>query len=207
MILGHRRRRPAPATLVERARERGAALVEFAIIAMFIVVLIGGAFDYGMAWRVGLVTNEAARTGARVGSGMDNNALADWYAISGAKAALTNSGRVNDVQRFVIYRSDTADGAIPTECKTATTTSQKCNIMTGAQFRAITQANFNTTTGCATTNMTTWQWCSASRNNVQLTAEYYGIWLSVRYNPSFKMAGNGVTVERDAVMRLEPDVS
>ena len=61
-------------------RERGAMLVEFAFVAMFLVVLVAGTFDYGFAWRSGLAVNEGARAGARVGSGQSLSRGADYYA-------------------------------------------------------------------------------------------------------------------------------
>ena len=223
MILSHRRPAAAPAPAPElpplgphaRPRRRrslhdqvGAALVEFAIVSMFLVLVAAGAFDYGMAWRVGLATNEAARTAARTGSGLGDNPLADWYAVSGAQAALKNSGRLQDVQRVIIYRADTATGAVPTACTTATSTTEKCIIFTGAQFRALTQASFSTTTGCPTgSKALVANWCPSSRNAVQLTAESYGVWIQTRYIPQFKMLGSSITVSREAVMRLEPEVS
>lgn len=55
-----------------------------------------------------------------------------------------------------------------------------CNVLTGAQFRALTQADFNTTTGCMTTAQSK-NWCPTSRTNVQLNSEYYG----VKFNGAF----------------------
>ena len=206
MIIGHHHRAVTSPREGRHARQRGAALVEFAIVAMFLVTISAGAFDYGMAWRVGLATNESARTGARVGSALGTNYLADWYALSGARAALQNSGRLKDVQRVVIYRSDTVTGEVPAACTTATTTTEKCNILTGNQFRALQQSNVNTTTGCITT-ATVANWCPSSRNNVQLTAEYYGVWIQNYYRNQFRMISSGTTINRDAVMRLEPTAS
>ncbi len=192
--------------LDERRQPRGAALVEFAIVAMFLATLSAGAYDYGMAWRVGLATNEAARTAARTGSGLGDTPLADWYALSGAKAALTNSGQINNVQRVVIYKSTTANGAVPAACETATSTSELCNIITGNQFRAMTQSSFSSTTGCFNAAAVR-NWCPSSRNAVQLTADYYGVWIQVRYTNQFKMISSGTTINRDTVMRLEPETS
>lgn len=189
--------------------QAGAALVEFAMVALFLVTISAGAFDYGMAWRVGLITNEAARTAARTGSGLGTNPLADWYAMSGAQAALKNSGRLQDVQRVVIYKSTAADGAVPSSCTSGTSSTDPCVIFTGAQFRSLTATTwYTTTTGCPGLGYyTVANWCPSSRNNIQLTAEYYGVWIQTRYNNQFKMISSGTTVNRDAVMRLEPATS
>ncbi|WP_426572176.1 TadE/TadG family type IV pilus assembly protein [Aquihabitans sp. McL0605] len=180
--------------------------MELAFVALLIITICAGAFDYGMAWREALATNEAARTAARTGSALADNVQADYYALSGAKAALTNSGRINDVQKVVIYKSTTVDGNVPALCTTASSSSLPCIVLTGAQFRAMTLADFDTVTGCFTP-ATIKNWCPLTRNNVQLTADYYGIWIQTKYTHQFKLIANATTVNRDAVMRLEPEVS
>lgn len=196
-----------------RSGERGAVLVEFALVAMLLFVLGAGAFDYGMAWRAGLTVNEGARTGARVGSAMGNledsgsgKALADYYALSGARAALESSGRLADVERVVIFRSTTADGVVPAECKTQTNPNRPCNIIDGAVFRGgLSEGHFRTD-GCLTSTSYARRWCPANRNSVQLTAEYFGIWIRYRENHFFPVIGSHTMIERQAVMRIEPQI-
>ena len=190
----------------DRRGERGAALVEMAIIAILLLLLIAGGYDFGQAWRQGLITNEAARTGARTGSALGDNYLADWYALSGSRAALQNSGRLGSVERVIIYRADNTEGDVPSQCVDQNSTSQRCNILTGDQFRAMQISDFDATTGCFTPALVK-NWCPSARDNVQLTADYYGVWIQTRYDYEFSILGSGATVQRDAVMRLEPKVS
>ena len=42
--------------------------------------------------------------------------------------------------------------------------------------------------------------------NLQATAEYYGVWIKVKHDYLFPIIGDDVTIERTAVMRLEPEV-
>jgi Flp pilus assembly protein TadG len=196
----------APGDLAGSRFERGAALVEMAIVGLFIVTLAAATYDLGQGWRAGLAVNEAARTGARTASAMGTQPLADYYALSGARAALGNSNMLDYVERVVIYRSATASGDVPAACKTGTSTSAPCNILTGAQFRALTEAQFNTTTGCFTP-ATVRNWCPSSRNNIQATAQYWGMWIHLRQPKEFRFLGTHNTVTRDAVMRLEPTES
>lgn len=189
-----------------RGHERGAALVEMAIVATLLLLIIAGGYDFGQAWRQGLITNEAARTGARTGSALGDNYLADWYALSGSRAALQNSGRLDDVERVIIYRADSTQGDVPSQCITQNSTSQRCNVLTGQQFREMEIGDFNTTTGCFEPALVK-NWCPSARDNVQLTADYYGVWIQTRYDYEFSILGSGTTIRRDAVMRLEPKVS
>lgn len=189
-------------------RERGTVTVEMAMVAMFLLTLIAGTYDYGMAWRAALVTNEAARTAARTGSSLGADPQADWYALSGARAALTNGGRINDVQRVIVYKSATVNGNVPAACldPTNTSTTEPCTVITGSQFRGMTASSFNSTTGCFTV-ATVKNWCASSRNEVQLTADYYGIYIEIKATNTFKVIANSVTIARDAVMRIEPQVN
>ena len=183
-------------------------LVELAFVSMFLAVLAGGAYDFGMGWRQGLAVTEASRTGARVGSSQGDLVGADFALLSGTKAALASSGVLPAVNRVVIYKSATVDGDIPANCRTTTSTnpSEACNILTGAQFRALPASvttGVLTATGCIA-NSQAKNWCPTTRNNVQLTAEYIGVWVQVTYTFKFKFIGSSRTIERDAVMRLEP---
>lgn len=187
--------------------ERGAGLVEFALVALLLFVLSGGAYDYGQAWRSGLAINEAARTGARVGSAMGSDRAADFYALSGLKAALQASGRLDDVERIVVFRADAANGRVPDACKTQNS-GANCQIIQGAAFRTSWEsttpaANATTTAGCLNVASSK-AWCPTARKDDQVVAEYYGIWIRYRHHFLFPVVGSSTTIERVAVMRIEP---
>lgn len=52
---------------VRRRSEHGAELIEFAIVAPILILLIAGIFDFGMMFRTFEAVTNAAREGARVG--------------------------------------------------------------------------------------------------------------------------------------------
>ena len=186
-----------------RSDESGTALVELAFVALFLTTLIAGTWNYGTGWRTGLRATEAVRTGVRTGSALGTVKLADWYALSGARASVQSGGKLSNVVRVVVFRADATNGAIPTDCQTATTTSSKCNIISGAAFTSMTVADFDAN-GCLTT-ATVANWCPASRIDLQASAEYYGMWIKLKQPLDFSMrSGSSLIVERQAVMRLEP---
>lgn len=187
-------------------RERGAVLIELAIVSMVLTVLLAGAFDYGMGWRTGLAVNEAARTGARVGSGMGPAKEADFRLLSGLRSALSSSGQLDGLQRVVIYSASRSDGAVPSGCKSGIGTSNdKCNIISGDALRGMPTAVGTTleSHGCLKT-ATTKRWCPTGRINVQLEAQYIGVWVQTDYDYQFGLLGSSLTIERETVMRLEP---
>ncbi|MCU1499355.1 MAG: pilus assembly protein [Acidimicrobiales bacterium] len=203
MSASHHQRRPGTG----RADERGGVLVEMALVSIFLLTLFAGTYDYGQAWRTGLAVNEAARTGARVGSAQGPVRQADYYALSGVKAALTSSGKIKDVTRVVVFKSTSADGSVPAACKTSSTTA--CQVITGAAFRTAWEkqpmATATTASGCLAI-ASSQNWCPTTRDNAQATSEWYGIWIQVRQNFEFVVFGSGTDVLRTAVMRIEPRV-
>jgi len=211
--IAHRRAQVAG----RRRGERGAGLVELAFVAMLLLLLMASTFDYGFAWRAGLAVNESARAGARVGSGQALSRGADYYALNSVKASLSASGIIDNVQKVVIFKSTTADGRVPASCLTTSPTGT-CNVLTGAQLKALTASSFDvvissnpatapTGSGCLkTTAALRAGWCpNAPRSNSQDSgADYYGLYVQISYPRKFGAFGSAISVSRTAVMRLEP---
>lgn len=211
-----RHRRVALAAREPRRDERGATMVELAFISVLLLTLIAGTFDYGFAWRAGLAANEAARAGARVGSGQSISRGADYYALGGLRASLQSSSQLDAIQRVIVFKSSTANGRVPSSCL-ATSPSGSCNVLTGAQLQALTVSSYDLTvsadpkvkptgTGCLKSSAARFVgWCPNARTNVQATgSDYYGVYVELRYVNKFPFLGSGTTVTRTAVMRLEP---
>jgi hypothetical protein len=178
--------------------------VEFATVAIFLVVLLAGAFDFGLAWRAGLGVTESARAGARVGSSGGKATAADRDLLLSAQAALASSGLLDDVDLVIIYDA-TTNAAVPNTCKTGVGTNLPCNSYTGAQFRGIDGAEPIDANGCIVDSSRK-GFCPlhANRSNIQLTASYLGVWVRIRYEYEFGILGSYRMIERTAIMRLEP---
>jgi Flp pilus assembly protein TadG len=188
-------------------KETGAALVEFAFVALILVGLVAGAWDYGRGWRAGLAATEAARTGARVASGQGKFVQADFAALTGMKANLSSSDQIDNVERVVIFRvTATNGGNVPLACKTAAADS-RCHIIPGDAFRAMSStwnAADYTTNGCLQAASGK-GWCPTDRSSVQLTADTVGVYVRLRQDNDFKIVGQSLTIERTAAMRIEPE--
>ncbi|MCB1029934.1 MAG: pilus assembly protein [Acidimicrobiales bacterium] len=198
--------------------EDGAVVVEMAFISIILVMLIAGTFNYGFAWRAGLAVNEAARTGARVGSGQSVSRGADYYALNGVRSSLQSAGLLGNVKKVVIFKATTADGKVPSSCLLASPTGL-CNVLKDTQLANLTLSSFDLTisgdpavapsgSGCLkSTAALRSGWCPNVRTNIQDTgSDYYGVYVEVFVENHFKMLGQGQTVTRTAVMQLEPAV-
>lgn len=204
MKLAHRPHRPRLGAGRARQRaERGAVLVEFATVAIFLVTMLAGAFDFGMAWRASLAVTEGARAGARVGSSSGKALQADRELLLSAQAALASSGMLEEVTMVVVFNASSS-ATMPSGCKTGTGTNLDCNSWTGAQFRQLTASTtYDGTTGCLSVGSRK-GYCPNERSNVQLTAHYVGIWIQAQYEYEFGLLGSTKTITRQAIMRIEP---
>lgn len=109
--------RPTEQTTRGATDERGAALVEFAIVASLLFTLVFGIFETGMAWSDSQLVTQAARSGARSVSQLGVEPQADSFAIQSVEAALGDlSGAVT---RIVIYDAAATDGSMPAACEAA----------------------------------------------------------------------------------------
>src|SRR3954453_18850693 len=89
-----------------RAGERGAVLVEFAIIAPVLSMLIFGMIEYGLLFRDYLTVSNVTRTGARVASASGDDTLADYsilQAVKGAAGALP--GGIASIDQIIVYKT------------------------------------------------------------------------------------------------------
>lgn len=196
--------------------QEGMALVELAFVSLILLGLLAAVFDLGFGWQSSLAVNEAARTGARVGSGQANSAGADYYALTGVKASLATAGKLAGVERVVVFRAAPGSrGRVPSSCLSATP-SGTCNVMTGAQFRALAFSSFELTratadseptgTGCLRSNAARLRnWCPTARERRQsVGGDLYGVYVEYRHQNMFPVTGTSRVIKRTAVMRLEP---
>lgn len=85
------------------ARERGASLVEFALMIPFLALLLVGVIDFGRAYYVNVEVSNAAYTGALYGTqnstditGMQNAATGDAPDVPGVTATATYGCECSD---------------------------------------------------------------------------------------------------------------
>lgn len=177
----------------ENDSERGAALVEFAIIATFFFTLAFGTLEMGTAWSDSQLVTQAARTGARSSTQLGISPAADSFSVESIEAALGDLR--NDVTRIVIYDASAADGSMPPACVNATPPGIP------GQCSVYDQTYFGTYGAWANGS-----WAPASRDNTADTADYVGVTVEVArpYTTGF-FTGSTFDIADTTVMRIEPE--
>ena len=89
-------------------KERGAALVEMAIIAPLLVLLVFGILEFGLAFKNKLTIAHSANAAARIGSTIGTDPEADMLILEAVEAGFNGLVNPTIVNYVDIYQSDDA---------------------------------------------------------------------------------------------------
>jgi Flp pilus assembly protein TadG len=98
----------------KRARQRGQSLVEIALVTPLLLIALYIPFDFGVAFFMGHLTQNAAREGARIGSGLQKTGTAPNYVFDSSQAATVKTEVLNRMPNFLTNKNVTVkfyDGA------------------------------------------------------------------------------------------------
>src|SRR4051794_19696047 len=89
---------------LRRRTQRGAALVEAAIVLPVLVTITLGVIEIGFIFKDSLTISSAVRSGARIGAVDGTNTTADFDILSAVKSG---SGALNStaIQAVVVYKA------------------------------------------------------------------------------------------------------
>jgi hypothetical protein len=180
--------------------ERGASLLEFALVAPVLLLLIFGAFEYGLFFKDYLTVSNTTRTGARVASAAGSSADADYQILQAVKAAANAlPGGSNAIQQISIYKSTSVGGAPTTACQTASSAADKCNVYTASDL-----SQPLTRFGCGAGSLDS-VWCPTTRQDSQaIGPDYIGVWVKTVHGFVTKLFGTSRAITDGVVMRIEP---
>lgn len=196
---------------LERRRpggDQGIAIVEFALVAPFIILIVFGIIEYGNMWRQAGAIERAAQQGGRTVTAQADNRFADYEALRSIDAVTRGLPGVT-VERVIIYRVDpSGDGTVPTSCLGGSV-GGLCNRYTTSQIRSTSPVGFpvagtSTNPTCAGGSWDA-SWCPTSRPRTETNLVRIGVHVTVRYESvTHLIPGSGVTMERYAVYQIEP---
>lgn len=182
----------APGRAGAAKRERGAAMVEFAIIASVLLTIAFGVFEMGMAWGDSQLVTQAARSGARAATQLGTSSSADSFSVESIEAALGDLG--DDLVRVVIYDAAAADGTMTAACAAASPpgVAGSCSVYDQTDY-----GTYGSWVDGA--------WAPTARNNVFDQSDYVGVMVEVErpYLTGF-FGGQTFTMIETTVMRIEP---
>ncbi len=180
-----------------RGEEKGATMVEFALVFTLLMMVAIGLFEYGMAFRDWLWVTIATREGARVSASAAYFGDADCVVLESVTGALQSldSGNVTQVQ---LYKSSSW-GAYP-----------GANASTTNRYRPATASD---TTSLVVCGSSTWvelhtggAWDPGDRVNTSGVADWSGERVQFDHNwmTNFLWWNGSASFSEDAVFRMEP---
>ncbi|MEZ5253167.1 MAG: pilus assembly protein [Microthrixaceae bacterium] len=209
-MIGQRRRSAASRrrSALRGRRERGAVLVETALILPMLLMIALAVLDLGLAWRASMTVTSAARAGARVSSNLGTSWSTDRNALMSIDAAL---GAIDngDVVAISIFRASSADGTVPPACITASARSAggnaaaRCNTYTGADLGNVGALSFPSS--CSGRHQF---YCPSTRQNRQGAVggpDYVGVYVEIAHPTMTRLFGSTMSISETAVMRVEPN--
>ncbi len=192
-------------------RERGAVVVELAMVVPILMTLVLGMYEIGMAWGASQTVVQASRSGARTVSQLGTYGASDQQAVLAVLA--TFEGDVADIQRIVVFDAS-AGPDLPSACDVYSTPSgQNCNVYVASDFAAADDPlHFDSngepgsgSNGCGSSGASR-NWCpDGDRSDSQLTATEVGVFVEFEAERASGLFGSQpFTITRTTVMRVEP---
>ncbi len=210
--LRHRVRRAHERAVDGRKRERGAVLVEAALLTPIVLLLVFGTMEMGYAFYGKLTVNHMSVAGARAASGGANDVLSDYSMLQAVEDAATGYS-ASDISLVVVYRATTPDDRVPNACLTAsvanTSSVRGCNRYTGASL-ALASTQFGCIGPPGPTTKNDNFWCPTTRKSALLPdaghgpPDYVGVYVKAVHHNLFGLFGPSFTFTSDTVIKIEP---
>lgn len=202
---------------MERRRlegDGGAVLVEFALVAPFIVAVALGIMEFGIAWRDANVLERSVAASSRTGASWGTDGWADYWILQAVKGSMSSATSL-EIEKVVVFNARTTS-TVPADCTALSgpnglnSGGTQCNVYSGTQVASDNpRAHFGDWGAgkpCGGADWDHW-WCPASRDrNRSGGTDYIGVWVSARYTPVTGLLPSDATFERTTIFQLEPEV-
>lgn len=182
--------------------QRGATLVEGAIIGPLFFLFLFAILEFGLLFRSYLSVSSAARDGARAASAADVPGFADWNVLQAVRRGGIGID-VSAIERVVVFKgSDSAgfDSVVPTSCLTGSSgVSGLCNVYRSSDL-GLTRSAFGL--GSFTSKS---YWSGEDRDaNLFEGTDFVGVYVETSHEAITGLLGTDRTVASTTVMRIEP---
>ncbi|MEM7142372.1 MAG: TadE family protein [Actinomycetota bacterium] len=185
--------------------ERGATLVESALITPVLLLFVFGIFEFGFAFRDYLAVSNIVRDAAREASVAGNAADSDYRvlrAVDRASAALPDGA----IDRLVIFEASGPESTPHPDCLSGSngrsTGSDRCNVYFPSDF-ALPSTEFLCDPSVPIPDPDRF-YCPTGRDVVVGNLDYVGIWVQVTHEYITGLFGNQVVFTDQIILKLEP---
>lgn len=196
-----------------RFDDQGAALVEFALVAPILVLMVAGLLEFGFAWRQNLYVERAAQTAGRTGASSGADPFTDYDIIQSVGSAISG-GRNLELQKVIVFKANTS-GVVPAACKslnaagnTAHGISGVCNVYGPSQVATSSPGvGFPRASNATTCPGGSWDafWCPMGRDRDLPGADRIGVYIEAEYETLTGIVpGTTQTFATTAIFQLEP---
>ncbi len=177
---------------------RGATIIEAAIIAPVLFVLLFGILEAGFLFRDYLTIGNTTREGAREASVAANDGLADFRALAAierASSALPDAA----IAKIIIFKATGPGDTVPAGCLAGAVTGL-CNVYSPADF-ALTETDFGCDTVLPDPDS---YWCPSDREvSISTGQDYIGIYVDMTHKAITGLFGDTVDLQDTTVFKLE----
>jgi len=199
--------------------DAGVAVIESALVAPVLLVIVFGILEFGLVYRDYLTVTDAASDAAKVGSiqgpyPTTDGETADFSIVKNARQNLSNL-KVQSVERVVVFKASppglgSAIDQVPEVCKTGAygpNSAAKCNVYSGTEAFLAIQADNDDYFRCGGSGAGfSCGWNPADRSDGPTwdDIDYLGVYVKVNHDMLTGFFGDDFTVDYAAIARLEP---
>jgi Flp pilus assembly protein TadG len=202
----------------------GAVLVEFALVAPLLIMLVFGLVDYGRMYNQDNVLIRSVQSAARTGAAQGPDRYADYNVLQSLEASLSAMEGAA-IQRVVVFRASSANGQVPAACLTAArpddltargvstgsgSTAVRCNIYSRSQveYRGNVLSFFPGTSNCAGGWDASWCPTTRSRGSDTTDPDFLGVYVQVEATALTGIVGlPTASMSSTSVFRLDPCIT
>lgn len=184
--------------------DRGAALLELALVLVPLLLLAFGTAEMGVAWVAQNRVEGATSTAARIGSAAGAQPDADVRILVALRSALPEKA-LAELDRVVVFKPSGSSGQVPSGCiKDVGSSSQagvpgSCNTYTGATVRGITPTS---DLGDAGT-----YWHPTDReDSLAGPPDDIGVWVRTKHEDITGTFWSDFMITRQSIYRIQPDI-
>lgn len=181
-----------------QAGSRGTGVVETVAVVGVLIALLLGIIELGYAWRQASAVEKTVQQAGRVAASVADQPLADYEALQTFRSVLESSDSV-ELDYLVIYRSTTADGAVPDNCRTASV-DDVCNRYTASDLTR-SEDDFGSCTFPDPDRF----WCPMDRDRERAPRpDYVGLHAQLTYTTITDAFPATLSIGRSSVYAVEP---